>query len=191
MIILVLKKNILFLKKKTKKFTFSIYLFIQNQFLSYHQFDTYINENDSLKYKQFRTTQNVFISISNPMQLTCTRWPRLYRGRKSFNGSSPIDNSNPLFANAIFFFLSHFVPIKQRSRYLSERSNHDDVATGEIAEAWNVSTPCESFPSASFVIALNRISKRFCSLFAVYVTWDKIVNAHARRYTGCLKKKNN
>lgn len=122
------------------------------------------------------------------MQLTCTRWPRLYRGRKSFNGSSPIDNSNPLFANAIFFF-SHFVPIKQRSRYLSERSNHDDVATGEIAEAWNVSTPCESFPSASFVIALNRISKRFCSLFAVYVTWDKIVNAHARRYTGCLKKK--
>lgn len=133
-----------------------------------------------------------------PTQLTCTRWPRLYRGRKSFNGcSSPIDNSNPLFANATFFcffiffsfFSLIFAPIKQRSRYLSERFNHDDVATGEIAEAWSVSTPRESFPSASFVIALNRISKRFCSLFAVYVTWDKIVNVCARRYTGWLEKK--
>lgn len=103
------KKIFIFPKKKNLHFRF-IFAFKINFFRTTN---ICTNENDSLEYKQFRSTQNIFISISNPMQLTCTHWPRLYRGRKSFNGCSfPIDNSNPLFANATFFLSLLFCPDK-------------------------------------------------------------------------------
>lgn len=69
------KKIFIFPKKKNLHFRF-IFAFKIFRFIFAINFFRTINictnENDSLEYKQFRSTQNIFISISNPMQLTCT-----------------------------------------------------------------------------------------------------------------------